>query len=188
MSRRARAAGFALLAILCAVASAAIASGYRDSVDAQLGELREVVVVDAALPAGEPIGRKTVRRSIGTREVPVRFLPPDALVDPMEALGRKPVAAIPAGSYLLASQFRPPGGSPSAGPELGDGLQPVQISVTGAGALAALGTQAGSRVDVVVAGEFVSWRSSPPRRPTPQAPAGTPGAPRWPSVAGRPWT
>jgi Flp pilus assembly protein CpaB len=157
VSRRARAVGFALLAILCAAASAMIAAGYRDSVDAQLGELREVVVVDAALPAGEPLGRKDVRRSLGVREVPIRFLPPDAIVDPAEAIGRKPVAAIPAGSYLLASQFRPPGGpTRSAGPTLGHGLQPVQISVTGAGALAALGTRARARVDVVVAGEPIT--------------------------------
>ncbi len=156
MSRRARAAGFALLALLCAVASAAIASGYRESVDAQLGELREVVVVDDALPAGESLRRQTIRRSLGTREVPVRFLPPDAIVDPAEAIGRRPVAAIPAGSYLLASQFRPLGAPQGDGPTLGNGLQPVQIGVTGAGALAALGGRAGARVDVVVAGEPIT--------------------------------
>lgn len=156
MSRRARAAGFALLAILCAVASAAIASGYRESVDAELGALRRVVVVNAPLSAGEALSRRDARRSLGTREVPVRFLPPDAIVDPAAAVGRKPAATIPPGSYLLVSQFRPPRSSPGPGPALGRGLQPVQISVTGAGALAALGTGANARVDVVVAGEPIT--------------------------------
>jgi Flp pilus assembly protein CpaB len=156
VSRRTRAAGFAILALLCAVASAAIASGYRESVDAQLGELREVVVVDAPLPAGETLRGRTVRRSLGTREVPVRFLPPDAIAAPAEAVGRRPVATVPAGSYLLASHFRPPGVPRRDGPTLGHGLQPVEISVTGAGALAALAGQAGVRVDVVVAGEPIT--------------------------------
>ncbi len=108
MSSRARAAGFAALAVLCAIASASIASGYRDSVDAQLGELRVVVVAEEALPAGRPLDRARVRRSLALREVPVRFAPPDALINPEEAFGRRPFATIPAGSYLLASHLRVP--------------------------------------------------------------------------------
>lgn len=156
MSRRARAAGFAVLAILCAVASAAIASGYRDSVDAQLGELRGVVVVDRPLPAGKPLGRSEVRGSLTIREVPVRFLPPDVLVNPAEAVGRRLAAAVPAGSYLLNSHFRSTTAPRPDGPRLGDGLQPVEITVTGAGAIAALGSSTAVRVDVVVAGEPIT--------------------------------
>ena len=156
MSRRARAAGFAVLAILCAIASATIASGYQDSAQAQLGELRGVVVVNRPLPAGESLGRAEVRESLAVREVPVRFLPPDALVDPGEAIGRRPVASVPAGSYLLVSHFRAPAArKPPRGPRLGAGLQPVEITVTGAGAIAALG-QSAVRVDVVVAGEPIT--------------------------------
>ena len=156
MSRRARAAGFAVLAVLCAVASAAIASGYRDSVDAQLGEFRAVVVVDRPLPAGEPLGRSEIRDSLAVREVPVRFLPPDVLVDPEEAIGRRPASAVPAGSYLLVSHFRSPAAPRPSGPRLGAGLQPVEITVTGAGAIADLGSSAAVRVDVVVAGEPIT--------------------------------
>ena len=156
MSRRARAAGFAALAVLCAVASASIATGYRDSVDEQLGELRTVVVVTEALAKGDALGRKTLSRSLELREVPLRFSPPDALADPAEALGRRPVATIPAGSYLLASQLRAPGDRRAPEPRLGGDLHPVQITVTGAGALAALVPAAGARVDVVVAGEPVT--------------------------------
>ena len=156
MSRRARAAGFAVLAILCAVASAAIASGYRDSVDAQLGEFRDAVVVDRSLPAGEPLGRAEIRDSLAVRAVPARFLPPDVLADPDEAMGRKPAAPVPAGSYLLVSHFRSPAASRPGSPRLAAGLQPVEITVAGAGAIAALGPSAAVRVDVVVAGEPIT--------------------------------
>ena len=156
MSRRARAAGFAVLAILCAVASAAIASGYRDSVDAQLGDLREVVVVTRPLPAGEPLDRAEVRGALAVREVPVRFLPPDALIDPAEAMGRRPAASVPAGSYLLVSHFRSSAARRPSGPRLATGLQPVEITVTGAGAVASLSQSEATRVDVVVAGEPIT--------------------------------
>lgn len=156
MSPRVRAAGFAGLAILCAIASASIAAGYRDNVDEQLGELRSVVVVTRALPAKRALSRTTLRRDLEVREVPARFSPPDALVDAAEALGRKPLAPIPAGSYLLASQLGVPGERAPAAPSLGKDLHPVEITVSGAGSLAALGPAAGARVDVVVAGEPVT--------------------------------
>lgn len=153
MSRRAKAIGFGILAALCAIASASIAAGYRDSVESQLGELRTVVVVAEALTPGRPLSRRALDGALELREVPVRFAPPDALIDPSEALGRKPLAPIPAGSYLLASQLRAPGGGRPRGPALGGGLSPVEITVTGAGALAATAGAPGARVDVVVASE-----------------------------------
>jgi Flp pilus assembly protein CpaB len=157
VSRRARAAAFAILAIVCATASAAIASGYRDSVDEQLGALRAVVVVTEPLAAGTVIDRRRSQRSLGLRDVPVRFLPPDTLDDPSQAVGRKPVAPVPAGSYLLVSQLRDPASAPDpSAPRLGEDLQPVEITVTAAGALASLGTAGPTRVDVVVAGEPVT--------------------------------
>lgn len=157
MSSRARALGFGALAILCAVASASIASGYRDNVDAQLGELRSVVVVSETLEPGRPLDRGVIRRALELRDVPVRFAPPDALSDPDEAEERRPLATIPAGSYLLASHLRLPR-SGGAGPpaELGGGLHPVEITVTGAGALASAGGAVTARVDVVVAAEPVT--------------------------------
>ena len=157
MSRRGKAIGFAALAVLCAIASASIASGYRESVDAEIGELRTVVVVSRQLEPGRPLSRRVLDGSLELREVPTRFLPPDALIDPGEALGRKPYAPIPAGSYLLASQIRIPGAD--AGPEqpaLGGDLSPVEITVAAAAALAPLAGTPGGQVDVVVAGEPVT--------------------------------
>ncbi len=157
MSRRGKAIGFAALAALCAIASASIATGYRDSVDAQLGDLRVVAVATETLERGRKLDRRTLARSVELREVPERFAPPDALAEPAAAEGRRLLAAVPAGSYLVASVLRVPGPGPGApGPTLAGDLQPVEITVTGAGSLAAAGDPAGARVDVVVAGEPVT--------------------------------
>lgn len=157
MSRRTRAIGFGLLAVLCAVASASIASGYRESVDEQLGELHEVVVVTETLPAGAPLPRRVLAETLELRQIPVRFSPPDVLVDPTAAVGLRPHAPIPAGSYLLASHLRSPGSESRArAPRLRENLQPVEIAVSAAGALAAAGGASAVRVDVVVASEPVT--------------------------------
>lgn len=154
MSRRARAIAFGLVAAVCAAVAATIADGYGTSVANQYGELRPVVVPRAALDAGDPIGPGDLR-GLEVRRVPARFAPPDALAAPEEAVGREPVAPVPAGAYLLASQLRAPrsrdGG---ARPPLERGRRPVEIAVTGAEALGATGrSPEGSRVDVVVTTE-----------------------------------
>jgi Flp pilus assembly protein CpaB len=155
VSRRGRAIAFLVVAVACAAIAASIANGYGSSVANQFGELRPVVVSAAELPRGDPIGPGDVRR-LEVRRVPVRFLPPDALGSAQEALGRAPVAPIPPGSYLVASQLRAPRSSePRRGrPRLDRGRRPVEIAVTGAEALAATGASPeGSRVDVVVTTE-----------------------------------
>lgn len=154
MSRRARAIGFLLVAIACAVLAASIVDGYGTSVAAQYGELRPVVVASAALPRGEPLGPRKLHR-LEVRRVPRSFVPPDALTSPEEAAGRVPLASVPAGSYVLASQLgspRPDRARPRT--ELAGRRRPVVISVTGAEALAAVGDDpVGIRVDVVVTSE-----------------------------------
>lgn len=153
MSRRSRAAGFLLGALLAAGAAAAITAGYGDRVVRGYGELRPVLVASEELRAGRPLDPRAVAERLEVRRVPVRFAPPGALAAPAEALGLAPAAAVPAGSYLLAAQLRPPS-SPRAGSALGHGRRPVEIAVSGAGALTAMGVQpVGSRVDVVVTTE-----------------------------------
>ena len=153
MSRRGRAAGFLLGALLAAVAAGAIADGYGESVVRGYGELRPVLVASGNLRAGEEIDPTVATETLEVRRVPVRFAPKAALAAPQEALGLVPTATIPAGSYLLAGQLRPPRLAGS-GPNLGRGRRPVEIAVSGAGALAAFGGQpVGSRVDVVVTSE-----------------------------------
>jgi pilus assembly protein CpaB len=154
MSRRARAIGFLLVAVLCAVLAASIADGYGTSVAGQYGELRSVVVAATDLPAREAIGPRELRR-LEVRRVPASFAPPDTLASPEGAAGRAPVAPVPAGSYLLASQLRSPrSGRDRPRTKLAGGRRPVEISVTGAEALAAVGKDpVGGRVDVVVTSE-----------------------------------
>ncbi len=155
MSRRGRALAFGLLAAICAVASASIAAGYRDSVDQQLGELREVTVLTAPLRAGMKLSRRALRGATEARSVPVRFLPPDVLTDPMAARGRRLAASVPAGSYLLASHLRQPSAGAGSGPTLQRGRHPVDILVAGAGSVAARGGGV-TFVDVVVAAEPIT--------------------------------
>ena len=152
MSRRGRAAGFLLAALTAAVGAAAIADGYGDRVVQGYGQLRPVLVAAADLPAREEIDPRVAAERLEVRRVPVRFAPPDALVAPGEAVGLIPAVAVPAGSYLVAGQMRSP--PVSAGPTLGRGRRPVEVVVSGAGALSALGVRpVGSKVDVVVTTE-----------------------------------
>ena len=58
---------------------------------------------------GKPLDGRGRFAALELRRVPARFVPPGALEAPEDALGLVPIAAIPAGSYLLATQLRPPG-------------------------------------------------------------------------------
>ncbi|MBS1677119.1 MAG: hypothetical protein JST08_07020 [Actinobacteria bacterium] len=153
MSRRTRAIAFGVAAVLAAVAAGAIADGYGDSVARGYGALRPVVVATAPLPPGTALAPSVVERALEVRQVPARFVPGGALSSRAEALGLVPAAAIPSGAYLIAAQLLPPR-TDSPGPRLAAGRRPVQISVSGAEALAVGGgSPVGSRVDVVVTTE-----------------------------------
>jgi Flp pilus assembly protein CpaB len=154
MSRRARAVAFLAVAVACAAVAASIADGYGASVAGQFGDLRPVVVTAAELRQKQRLGPGDLRR-LEVHRVPARFVPPDALDSPDEAVGRAPATTVPAGSYLVASQLRAPRAKAERSPApLEGGRRPVQIAVTGAEALAATGASPeGSRVDVVVTTE-----------------------------------
>jgi Flp pilus assembly protein CpaB len=150
MSRRGRAIAFGAAALGAAAISAALADGYGDRVASGYGELRPVVIAGTALAAGQRIDPK-LAGGLEVRRVPARFVPPGALSTPPQALGLVPRAAVPAGSYLVASLLRPPGAGSKPGLMLGRGRRPVQIAVSGAGALLAAGPPPrGTMVDVVV--------------------------------------
>ena len=88
--------------------------------------------------------------------MPVRFLPPDAIAEP--GRGDRPPDRRPGAGRLLparlASAHRRPR-APIAAPGSVSDLHPVEITVSGAGALASAGG-GGTRVDVVVAAEPVT--------------------------------
>jgi Flp pilus assembly protein CpaB len=156
MRRRVRAIAFGGAALVCAVLAAAMTGGYRQDIQSELGPLRSVVVASVRIPAHRAISAKQVNQLLEVRRVPARFAPPGALAIPDQAAGRAPGAAIPAGSYVLAAQLREPGEHEGSRhrPRLAPGRKPVEISVTGAEALAAGGADpVGARVDVVVTTE-----------------------------------
>ena len=145
MSPRARAIGFASAAAICAGLAAGASAGRDADAEAQYGPLREVVVAtDSIAP-----GRRLRRDAIELRRVPAAFVPPDALTSPAQALGRRPASPIPAGGYLLGSQFvrAPPG--PRRSDRLAPGRRPVELTVGGAAALAGVGGRVA--VDVTTA-------------------------------------
>jgi Flp pilus assembly protein CpaB len=151
VSRRGRAIGFASAAAVCAGLAAGAGGGAAGDLTAQYGELRDVVAATEPLPAGQALGRTAVAETLEVRRVPERFLPPDVLTSPAQALGRRPVTTISAGGYLVASQFRSPDERASrAEPPLGGNRTPVEIAVQGAGPLAGSRRR---RVDVVVTTE-----------------------------------
>jgi Flp pilus assembly protein CpaB len=169
MSRRGRALVFVLAALVAAAAAAAIADGYGASVARGYGELRTVVVAAADLKRGEAIDPRRAAAELELRRIPARFVPPGALADPAEAIGLVPDSGIPAGSYLLASQLRPPRVDGADALGLGRGRHPVEISVSGAEALLVAGAQpVGESVDVVSRrnrpGPAPAAPTSPPRR------------------------
>jgi pilus assembly protein CpaB len=152
--RRRRAVALLLGALLATVAGAAIAEGYGDRAARGYGPLRPVVVLDAGLAADRQIGPRELGAALTVRRVPARFAPPGALAAPAEALGLATKAALPAGTYLVAAQLGPPrkrGARRRRG--LRGGRGPVEIAVSGAGALLAAGAPARRKVDLVVTSE-----------------------------------
>ena len=160
MKKRARAVAFAVGALACAGLSAAVAGtaqapgdGIRRAADrardggaARAGD-RDRPPRSREVSHGAP-GAGVVRPARCSRH-PRRGARPQARDVPL-----------PAGSYLTASAFKAlqcPGGS-----RRGDrrrARRPVEITVTGAGALAATRTDPGDRVDVVVSGDSAPGRA-----------------------------
>jgi Flp pilus assembly protein CpaB len=141
--------------LLCAGLAAAVAGGYRGGVEAQLGTLREVLVARAEVPARRPVRPGQLRELLEARRIPARFVPADALEDPAQVVGRIPIAPIPPGAYVTGGLLRVP--RARGGPDrerLGPGREAIEITVTGAEALAAGGANPeGASVDVVVTTE-----------------------------------
>ena len=161
MSRRTRALVFLIAALVCAVLAAMVAGRYRSRVEARYGPLRPVVVSTAELPAGQTIDAGRASSGLAVRRVPSSFVPPGALVDPADALGREPNATIPSGAYVLGAQLAVPRTHAPSAPGVEDGLRPVEVSVAGAEALTVgNGSPEGSRVDVVVSRQAGLGRSA----------------------------
>jgi Flp pilus assembly protein CpaB len=154
MSRRRRALGFLLLALLATAGAAAIANSYGASAVRGYGPLQPVVVLTADIAAGRRIGPRQIDSDLELRRVPERFVPPSALTAPEEALGLVARGRLAMGSYLLAGQLGiAQKGRAGPGRFLGAGRRPVEIAVSGADALLSADPTSGARVDVVVTSE-----------------------------------
>jgi Flp pilus assembly protein CpaB len=153
VKRRRRAIAFVLAAAIAAATAAGLADSYRAGAVGGYGALRPVAVAGVALKAGRALAPADAARELELRRVPSRFVPVGALHDPSEAIGLAPLAPVPVGSYLLASQLRPPRRGAEAPAGLRGGRRPVQIAVSGGEALEGVGGEAGSKVDVVVTAE-----------------------------------
>lgn len=151
---RGRAAVFGLAALVCAALAAAMANGYSQQAEQQYGPLSDVLVAAAVIEPGTEIDERAAGRSLVVRKVPSQFIPPDVLVAPAEALGSRPAVTLLPGSYVTAAAMRQarPGDDRDHAQEPAPG-SPVEVTVSGAGALVAAGSRAGSTVDVVVTGE-----------------------------------
>jgi Flp pilus assembly protein CpaB len=88
---------------------------------------------------------------LAIRRIPASFIPPAALSNPTDALGRAPAAPIAPGSYVIGSQLRIPPSKPQRTFGVTSALRPLQVAVAGAEALTVGGAvPEGRRVDVVV--------------------------------------
>ncbi len=94
MTRRRRALLLLGLALVLGALAASDVARREAALDARLRPLVPVVVARAALPAGEPIAPA----DLTVRAVPARFAPRDALTDPVQAAGRRPLAPLAAGA------------------------------------------------------------------------------------------
>lgn len=154
MSRRRRALAFLVMACITATGTAAIADRYGASAVRGYGSLRPVVVVGTRIAAGQRLGPREISSALTVRRVPLRFVPPGALVAAEEALGLVARTPLPVGSYLLGAQLGVAHERRTGPPRLGGGRRPVEIAVSGADAMLATGQDlTGSRVDVVVTSE-----------------------------------
>lgn len=151
MSRRRRALGFLMLALIAAAGAAAIADRYGATAVRGYGPLRPVVVVGTGVAAGQRLGPREIAAALTVRRVPVRFAPPGALAVPEQALGLVVRTPLSPGSYLLGAQLGVARKEKAERRNLGGGRRPVEIVVSGA--LASGQGPTGSKVDVVVTSE-----------------------------------
>ena len=142
MRRRRRALLLLALALISGWLAASSVRGSERRARAGLGPVATAVVVVRPLPAGRPIGRA----QLALRRVPARFLPPDALAAPDDAVGLRAAVSLPQGAYVTASALASPAAAEPQG-----ALRPGEraLQVTASGSSAALGPP-GSRVDVLV--------------------------------------
>lgn len=145
----------ALLLVALALTSGGLAASQvraeRRDVESQVGRPATVVVAREDLGAGSQLDPEALAQLLEIREVPERYVPPDSLASPEEALGLRTAVPIAAGSYVTLGALETEDVRDQAGPALAPGERVVELTVAGGEAVAASGP--GSRVDVLITTE-----------------------------------
>ncbi|HET8822388.1 MAG TPA: Flp pilus assembly protein CpaB [Thermoleophilaceae bacterium] len=140
-----------LLLLSVALASGGLAASEvherERAVAERVGEPVSVLVAARDIRAGARIGRD----ALALREVPTRFVPPDALASEAGVVGARAGAAIVAGAYVTPSMLEPPNDGERGGSRLRRGERAVTVEVAGPAGVA--GVAPGARVDVLVSTE-----------------------------------
>ncbi len=147
IARRRRGLLLLSLALACGGVAAAQVGKRVRAVEARTGAPVAVVVAARDVAAGA----KLSRRDLEVRDVPGRYVPPDAVAAPLDAVGAKPSAALSRGAYVTAGVLSQMRGSEPAG-SLRRGERAVEVPVAGGAPLSDAGGP-GSRVDVLVSTE-----------------------------------
>jgi Flp pilus assembly protein CpaB len=148
-SRRRRGLLLLLTAALAGSMAAAQVRGQERAIRAEVGPLVPVVVARARIRERTRLGPEAVAGHLGIARVPERFVPPDALRDPLRAVGATTAIALSRGSYVTRAALTPATDPRSS---LRRGERAIDVEVAGGARLAALGGP-GARVDVVVTTE-----------------------------------
>lgn len=150
-SRRRRAVLLAALALASGgLAASQVESSMRE-VEAQVGTPVPVVLAREDLPAGTKLEVETVERSLEVEEIPQRFVPPDSLASPEEAVGLRTAVPLAPGSYVTIGDLETASLRREVGPALAPGERVVELAVAGSDSVAAAGP--GVRVDVLITTE-----------------------------------
>jgi pilus assembly protein CpaB len=144
MSRR-RALITLAVALLCGWMAASDVRSHERRVKAGVGPLTSTLVARADVKAG----RRVAASDVALRQLPARFLPPDALRSNADAVGLRAAVPIPRGGYVTASALASPAADEGAGAAaLAPGERAVDVTVSNTGADELGGP--GARVDVLV--------------------------------------
>ncbi len=140
--------GLVLLALALASGGLAASQVHRraSAVEARVGPLVPVIVAARDLPADSPLAGG----AIASRQVPIRFVPPDALGPGAAGAARRTIVPVPAGTVLTSSLLGG-GGQAAGGLTLRPGERALEVAAAGGEALA--GAAPGARVDVLVSRE-----------------------------------
>lgn len=147
-SRRRRGAVLLALALAAGGLAASEVDNRARALRTQVGPLVPALVARGDLRAGTSFDPRDLGRLLAVRQVPARYVPPDALGAAADVAGRRLAAPVAGGGYVTAGALE---GGGESGSSLGPGRRTVDVAVAGGAGLQDAGS--GARVDVLVTTE-----------------------------------